>query len=155
VVSGSGAANPKTFTAIGPAQPPSSPFPSQPPPVESEQNTQSGPVKIGNGPNDGNCVLYLRENKNIKKLPHGLITFEQKKKIATEHEPKKGSVAIINIGYWGHVALVTKVVSNGNKQSISLEEANNPTPGYWVRTISGKNIKDIEKEAHIVGYYYP
>ena len=34
-----------------------------------------------------------------------------------------------------------------------LSEANNPNRGYYERTITGKNLEEIQKNANIVGYY--
>ena len=39
------------------------------------------------------------------------------------------------------------------KAMMLLYEANNPTRGYYERTITGDSLEEIQKNANIVGYY--
>ena len=94
-------------------------------------------------PNRWNCVKYVRAR--VPKLPYGLWTISDKKKIINDHTPRAGSVAIINCGLpWGHVALVKKVGS----QHLTIEEANYK---YGKITQRHGNTSDLK----IIGYFNP
>ncbi len=70
-------------------------------------------------PNRWNCVFYVRAR--VPKLPYGLWTIKDKKKIINDHTPKIGSVAIMNVGLpWGHVGIITKV----GTRHLTIKEAN-------------------------------
>ena len=92
--------------------------------------------------NKCNCVLWARER--VPKLPYGLFMLWQKKRIINSQNPKAGSVAIINVGLWGHVAVVTKV----GKNHITIREANYRSCKITERHDTPKNLK-------IVGYFNP
>lgn len=113
--------------------------------------------KVGNGTNDHNCVLYLRQQRGIKLPAQNLTTYASKLSIINSPIPREKSVAIIktpgsNPGI-GHLAEVTSLEQNDGKVTMLLSEANNPSRGYYERTITGKNLEDIQKKADIVGYY--
>lgn len=113
--------------------------------------------KVGNGTNDRNCVLYLRKQRGIKLPTQNLTTYAAKVSIINSPVPHEKSVAIIktpgrNAGI-GHLAEITALEQKDGKVTIRLSEANNPNRGYYERTIAGENLKEIEKNANIVGYY--
>ena len=113
--------------------------------------------KVGNGSNDHNCVLYLRQQRGIKLPSQNLTTYSSKLSIINSSVPREKSVAIIktpgrNAGI-GHLAEVTSLEQKNGKVTMRLSEANNPTRGYYERSITGRNLEDIQKNANIVGYY--
>jgi len=113
--------------------------------------------KVGNGSNDHNCVLYLRQQRGIKLPAQNLTTYASKLSIINSRVPREKSVAIIktpgrNAGI-GHLAEVTSLEEKDGAVIMRLSEANNPTRGYYERTITGKKLEDIQKNANIVGYY--
>ena len=113
--------------------------------------------KVGNGTNDQNCVLYLRQQRGIKLPTQNLTTYASKLSIINSPVPHEKSVAIIktpgrNAGI-GHLAEVTSLEQKDGKVTMRLLEANNPNRGYYERTITGKSLEDIKKKADIVGYY--
>lgn len=113
--------------------------------------------KVGNGSNDHNCVLYLRQQRGIKLPDQNLTTYSSKLSIINSPVPQGRSVAIIktpgrNAGI-GHLAEVTGLEQKDGKVTMRLSEANNPTRGYYERTITGKKLEEIQKNANIVGYY--
>lgn len=117
--------------------------------------------RIGGGPYEDNCVKYLRYVRGVN-FPNGvdLTKWDAKLSIRNKGTPKKGRVAIIDVtsGKYkenGHVALVTDVDDKGKKKSITIEEANNPSPGYWRRRVEGSKLSDIENKLNIRGYYKP
>lgn len=66
-----------------------------------------------------NCVKWVRDR--VPRLPFGLWTINDKKKIINAKNPKKGRVAIMNVGLpWGHVGIVTDV----KERKITIKEAN-------------------------------
>ena len=93
----------------------------------------------------GNCVFYARHIAKKywgKKLPYGLWTLRNKKRIINTQRAKEGRVAVMALGYWGHLGVVEKV--KGSK--IYIREANY----FWCR----KSIrKGREHEFRIVGYF--
>ena len=90
-----------------------------------------------------NCVLWAR-NK-VPKLPFGLWTIGDKKKIINSHKAKIGRVAIMNVGWpWGHVGVV---VGKGSNQ-IVIQEAN-------FKTCKITERQGTEKEIKILGYFNP
>ena len=113
--------------------------------------------KVGNGTNDHNCVLYLRQQRGIKLPAQNLTTFASKLSIINSSIPHEKSVAIIKTpggnARIGHLAEVTGLEQKDGKVTMRLSEANNPNRGYYERTITGKNLEDIQKNANIVGYY--
>ena len=113
--------------------------------------------KVGNGRNDQNCVLYLRQQRGIKLPAQNLTTYASKVSIINSPVPHEKSVAIIKTpgrnARIGHLAEVTGLEQRDGKVTMRLSEANNPNPGYYERTITGKNLEDIQKHANIVGYY--
>lgn len=116
--------------------------------------------KIGSGKYSDNCVLYLRHDRQVDLPAKNLTSWSSKMSIRNADSPKKGRVAIIQIpsGSFrdnGHVALVTDVDKDGKKKSITIEEANYPSPGYWRRKVEGADIASIERKLNIKGYYKP
>ena len=113
--------------------------------------------KVGNGSNDHNCVLYLRQQRGIKLPAQDLTTYASKLSIINSRVPHEKSVAIIKTpggnARIGHLAEVTSLEQKDGKVTMRLSEANNPNRGYYERTITGKNLEDIQKNANIVGYY--
>ncbi len=93
--------------------------------------------------NRGNCVLYAR--CRVPRLPFGLTTYQDKARIINSRTPGVGSVAIMNVGAWGHVAVVEAVNHNG---TITVREANYPSPGVRTRTATPSAMK-------VTGYYRP
>lgn len=90
-----------------------------------------------------NCVLWAREN--VKMLPFGLWTINDKRKIINSNNPKAGDVAIIKTNFiWGHVAVVAKV----GKNHITIKEANFKTGKITQR-------HGTEKDLKIIGYFHP
>jgi hypothetical protein len=101
--------------------------------------------------------LYLRQQRGIKLPARNLTTYASKVSIINSPVPHGKSVAIIktpgrNAGI-GHLAEVTGLEQKNGKITMRLAEANSPTRGYYERTITGKNLEDIQKNANIVGYY--
>ncbi len=113
--------------------------------------------KVGNGRNDANCVLYLRQQRGIKLPAKNLTTYASKVAIINSSVPQEKSVAIIRTpgknARFGHLAEVTGLEENNGKITMRLAEANNPYRGYFKRTITGESLEDIQKNAYIVGYY--
>jgi hypothetical protein len=112
---------------------------------------------VGNGANDNNCVLFLRQQRGVNLPNKNLTTYASKLSIINSHFPRENSVAIIktpgsNAGI-GHLAEVTDLEQNKGKVTMRLSEANNPKRGYYERTITGENFDEIQKKANIVGYY--
>ena len=112
---------------------------------------------MGNGANDNNCVLFLRQQLGINLPNKNLTTYTSKVSIINSHFPSENSVAIIktpesNAGI-GHLAVVTNFEKINGKVTMRLLEANNPKRGYYERTITGDNLEEIQKKANIVGYY--
>ena len=94
-------------------------------------------------PNRCNCVFWVRAR--VPKLPFGLWTILNKKKIINDHTPRVGSVAIINVGLpWGHVALVKKV----GTQHLTIQEANFKSCKITERHGNTADLK-------IIGYFNP
>jgi len=93
----------------------------------------------------GNCVFYARRILRKyygKHLPYGLWTLWNKKRIINSRHAKKGRVAIMALGFWGHLGIVEKV--KGSK--IYIREANYFRCRKSIR-------KGREHEFKIVGYY--
>ena len=113
--------------------------------------------KVGKGTNDHNCVLYLRQQRGIKLPAQDLTSFAAKLSIINSSVPNEKSVAIIKTpggnASVGHLAEVTGLEQKNGKVTMRLSEANNPNRGYYERTITGKSLEDIKKNANIVGYY--
>jgi hypothetical protein len=113
--------------------------------------------KVGNGSNDQNCVLYLRQQRGIKLPAQNLTTYASKLSIINSSIPYEKSVAIIKTpgrnAKIGHLAEVTSLEEKDGKITMRLSESNNPNRGYYERTITGKNLGDIQKDANIMGYY--
>jgi len=113
--------------------------------------------KVGNGTNDNNCVLFLRQQRGINLPTKNLTTYASKLSIINSHFPRENSVAIIKTpGRYagiGHLAEVTALEQKDGKVTMRLSEANNPRKGYFERTITGENLEEIQKKANIVGYY--
>lgn len=94
-------------------------------------------------PNRWNCVKYVRAR--VPNLPSGLWTIWSKKKIINESEPKKGRVAIMNVGLpWGHVG----IVKDKEGHLIKIKEAN-----YKAGKITQR--VGTETELKILGYFDP
>lgn len=113
--------------------------------------------KVGNGINDNNCVLFLRQQRGIKLPAKNLSTYASKLSIINAHVPHEKSVAIIKTpgsnARIGHLAEVTGLEEKDGKVTMRLSEANNPKRGYYQRTITGNDLEEIQKKANIVGYY--
>jgi len=113
--------------------------------------------KVGKGTNDHNCVLYLRQQRGIKLPAQDLTSFASKLSIINSSVPHEKSVAIIKTpggnARVGHLAEITGLEQKDGKVTMRLSEANNPNRGYYERTITGKKLEDIQKNANIVGYY--
>ena len=89
-----------------------------------------------------NCVKYARSK--VPSLPYGLWTLANKIAIINTRKAKKGNVAIIRAGAWGHVAVVKKVGS----RHITIKETN-----YRYGRKTERHSK--EKDLNILGYYSP
>jgi hypothetical protein len=88
-----------------------------------------------------NCVLYLRALG--VKMPFGLFTIEDKKKIINTKKPAPGNIAIIDTGQkWGHIALITYA----RGRHVTIREAN-----FYGCQISERH--DTPDALHIVGYF--
>ena len=88
-----------------------------------------------------NCVKWVRDR--IPKLPYGLISFNDKKKIINSHKAKIGRVAIMKVGLpWGHLGIITEKGSD----RIVIQEAN-----YKLGKITER--QGTEEELKIVGYF--
>lgn len=114
----------------------------QPLPSANAQSTCGSQYKC-------NCVLWVRCAR-VPRLPYGLNTLQDKKNIINSYTPAVGSVAIMNIGSWGHVAYVSAVNKDnrGNIISITVQEANYKACQVGTRTGSPSAMK-------VVGYYRP
>lgn len=113
--------------------------------------------KIGNGINDNNCVLYLRDQRGINLPSKNLSSISSKISIINSHIPAPHCVAVIktpgkNSGI-GHLAEVISIDEINGKSIMRLSESNNPTRGYYERTITGYDLEEIEKKVNIAGYY--
>jgi len=126
-------------------------------PLKSSSTANSVVRKVGNGTNDNNCVLFLRQQRGVNLPAKNLTTYASKLSIINAHSPRENSVAIIktpgrNAGI-GHLAEVTGLEQKDGKITMRLAEANNPKRGYFERTITGDTVEEIQKKANIVGYY--
>lgn len=101
------------------------------------------------------CVEYAR---HFVKIPYGLFTLADKKKVINSTTAKSSSVAVINLGSSGHVAVVVSVDNSGSNRSIKIAEHNVPLgtkfPRYRTATC-GSKISDCEKQLSILGYIRP
>jgi len=88
-----------------------------------------------------NCVLNAR--RYVPTLPYGLFTLGNKRAIINASKPTIGSVAVMNVGMWGHVGVVTNIEGN----MVTIHEAN-----YKGCAITER--RDTEKNLKIIGYYY-
>lgn len=90
-----------------------------------------------------NCVLYARRKakKYGVKVPYGLWTLWNKKRIINTQKPKEGRVAVMALGFWGHLGMVYKV--RGDK--IYIVEAN------YYRCKKSRR-KGTRKEFRILGF---
>lgn len=94
-------------------------------------------------PNRWNCVKYVRAR--VPKLPYGLWTISDKKKIINSKKAKTGNVAIIKTNFlWGHVALIT----HKDGRNITICEAN-----YKLGKITERCGQ--EESLNIIGYFDP
>jgi len=103
----------------------------------------------------GECVSYARSR--VPRLPYGLFTLTDKKKIINSYTCRAGSVAIIDAAApYGHVAVVEACDASGSTQGIRIAEANWKR-GYITRRTSqvSGTIKQAEKELRIIGYFRP
>lgn len=102
------------------------------------------------------CTTYARRFQS--KLPYGLYTAADKKRIINTYTPKAGYVAIMSIGSVWHVGYLVGVDNGGGSRSIRLVEHNIPLgtahPRYREATC-GSKISDCEKALSIVGYFKP
>jgi hypothetical protein len=87
-----------------------------------------------------NCVLYLRSLGY--KFPYGLFTLSQKKRIINTQIPKRGAIAIIAEGKYGHVGVVKGVSGS----TIKILEANYKACRITYRWGTKRELK-------ILGYY--
>ena len=88
-----------------------------------------------------NCVKWVRDR--VPKLPFGLWTILDKKKIINAKNPKVGRVAIMNVGMpWGHVGIVHKLQG----KEIIIREAN-----YKMCKVTER--QGTEAELKILGYF--
>lgn len=96
-----------------------------------------------------NCVLYVR-CRWVPSLPTGLTTKASKIAIINSYTPSVGSVAIMTVGTYGHVAYVTAVKKDarGNVVSITVDEANYSSCRVGQRAGSPSSMK-------VAGYYKP
>lgn len=93
-----------------------------------------------------NCVLWVRNCASVPSLPFGLTTLESKRKIINSYTPAVGSVAVMDTSiYEGHVAYVAAVNADG---TISIRDANNPSPGVRSRTATPAAL-------NVLGYFNP
>jgi len=92
-----------------------------------------------------NCAEYAKHQ--IRSLPTGLWTLQDKLRIINSRQPSVGSVAIINnkVNKWGHVAVVRKVNPNG---TITIQESN--WGGCGIRSRTNTPVK-----LNILGYFKP
>ncbi len=92
--------------------------------------------------NSCNCVLFARHY--VPSLPFGLWTLGDKKKIINAYTPTVGNVAIMSVGLWGHVGIVTGISGN----IITIKEANYKTCKITERAGMATELK-------IIGYFNP
>ncbi len=90
-----------------------------------------------------NCVQYAR--CNVPSLPWGLWSYQDKVRTINSYSPRVGSVAIMNVGDYGHVGVVTSVYSNGK---IKITEANYISCEISQRTNYPSNMS-------VTGYFRP
>jgi len=100
-------------------------------------------IVLPNEPQRYNCVLFAR--RYVPSLPYGLWTLGAKKKIINASQAKIGSVAVINAGAWGHVAVVTGIEKNG---MVIIKEAN-----YKAGKITER--RDYPANLKILGFFKP
>lgn len=94
-------------------------------------------------PNRWNCVKFARAR--VARLPFGLWTIADKKKIINDHTPDKGSVAIMNVGLpWGHVGVIKHVGRN----HLTIIEAN-----YKYGKVTERHGRAVDLK--IIGYFNP
>jgi hypothetical protein len=94
-------------------------------------------------PHKCNCVFYVRAR--VPKLPFGLWTITDKKKIVNDHTPKIGSVAIMYVGLpWGHVGIIKEVTED----HLTIEDAN-------FKTCKITRRHGTSADLMIIGYFNP
>jgi hypothetical protein len=91
-----------------------------------------------------NCVLYAR--CRVPRLPGGLFTLNDKKRIMNSGVPTPGSVAVMDVlAGVGHLAVVEAVNRDG---TITVSETNYRSCQYTVRTGTPRNMR-------VLGYFRP
>ena len=102
----------------------------------------------------GECVAYARSR--VPSLPPGLFTMQNKRDLMTSRKCKAGSIAVIEYGSVGHVAVVEKCDRDGKKEGITITEANWQRGKITKRKASSSNgLRAAERELKIVGYWEP
>lgn len=102
-----------------------------------------------------NCVAYVRWLTRGR-LPFGLHTLADKKKIITSHLPRKGQVAVIHLrNGTGHLAYVLDLDISKTHIRMTLLESNNPRGVIRKRTITARDgdVGHLQSFVRIVGYW--
>lgn len=90
-----------------------------------------------------NCVLFARSR--VPSLPYGLDTLDSKRRIINSYSPTVGAVAVMAVGSYGHVGVVTSVNGNG---TITVDESNYRSCQFGTRTGTPANLR-------VLGYFKP
>lgn len=102
----------------------------------------------------GECVAYARSR--VAGLPSGLFTMNDKRRMINSNKCKAGSVAVIEYGSVGHVAVVEKCDREGKKEGITITEANWQRGQITKRKASSSDgLRVAERELGIIGYWKP
>jgi hypothetical protein len=110
--------------------------------AQNIDETSSTADEIGGCYQCSNCVDYARCRQ--PRLPHGLISFADKRARINSHTARRGCVAVIDTGsYYGHVAYV-----NSTSGGIHIDEGNWPSGHCGTRSGSASSL-------HIAGYFCP
>ena len=102
----------------------------------------------------GECVAYARSR--VPGMPSGLYTMNDKRRMINSNKCKAGSVAVIEYGSVGHVAVVEKCDREGKKEGNTITEANWQRGKITKRKASSSDgLRAAERELRIVGYWKP
>lgn len=114
--------------------------------------TEAGAAQAASRPESG--IAFARGR--VPSLPPDLGSWKEKVKAINSHDPRPGSVAMIEIpsGPYketGHIAIVESVTGD----SMTIIEGDYAMGTIVRRTASGKNLDDVAKQLNIVGYFKP
>lgn len=118
----------------------------------SAEKAQAGATQAASRPESG--IAFARDR--VPSLPPELGSWKEKIKAINSHDPRPGSVAMIEIPSgpykdFGHIAIVESVTGD----SMTIIEGDYAMGTIVRRTASGKNLDEVARQLNIVGYFKP